>query len=388
MTDIDREGLRAWYRKAMRGRVAELEAIRSALASGEPGARRSVRALGQELRGSGGSFGFPQITEMGALLENGPDAFLSRHVEGALGVLRAVAWPDDPSRQERNAWLAAAAAVELADVPAGLEAAWAAVAETGGLDEDALARRVAAHFSLEVADLERADPLAVRLVPPATCVEWSVVPLAEDDIHIRVATADPTDLMVEAALLRLTGRIPLFEVAPPGKVRKALAGVEATPTPPARTSAMSPRPMTGPITVLVVDDDRGARLMAATVLTRKGFGVVEAGDGAEALDVIAARSDVRLVVADLDMPGMGGLELVRRLKASASTVHLPVVMLTGAEDPLAEASLIEEGADDYIRKPLDPRLFLARVRATLRRTGVLDPPATPDGSPGATAETG
>lgn len=388
MTDIDREGLRTWYRNAMRGRVAELEALRPALASREPGARRSVRALGQELRGSGGSFGFPQVTEMGALLEEGPDAFVSRHVEGALALLRAVAWPDDPSRQERNSWLAAAAAVDLAEVPAGLEAAWAAVAEAGGLDEDALARRVAAYFSVDVADLERADPLALRLVPPATCVAWSIVPLTEDDIHIRVATADPTDLTVEAALLRLTGRIPLFEVAPPGRLRKALAGIEATPMPPARSSVTPPEPMTGPTTVLVVDDDRGARLMAATVLARKGFGVVEAGDGAEALDVIAARGDVRLVVADLDMPGMGGLELVRRLKAAEATVHLPVVMLTGAEDPLAEASLIEEGADDYIRKPLDPRLFLARVRATLRRTGVPGPPATPHASPGTTAETG
>jgi len=372
----------------MRERVAELEAIRSALASREPGARRSARALGQELRGSGGSFGFPQITEMGTLLEEGPDAFLSRHVEGALAVLRVVAWPDDPSRQERNAWLAAAAGADLAEVPAGLEAAWAAVAEAGGLDEDALARRVAAYFSVEVADLERADRLAVRLVPPATCVAWSVVPLAEDDIHIRVATADPTDLMVEAALMRLTGRIPIFEVAPPGRLRKALAGIEAPPTPPAASGATPPRRTVGPTTVLVVDDDRGARLMAAAVLTRKGFGVVEAGDGAEALDVIAARSDVRLVVADLDMPGMGGLEMVRRLRAAESTVHLPVVMLTGAEDPLAEASLIEEGADDYIRKPLDPRLFLARVSATLRRAGGPGPPATPDPTAGTTAETG
>jgi CheY-like chemotaxis protein len=387
LTDIDHEGLRAWYRNAMQGRVAELEAIRFALASGKPGARRSARALGQQLRGSGGSFGFPQVTEMGTLLEDGPDAFLSRHVEGALAVLRAVAWPDDPSRQERHSWLSAAADVKLnKEVPAGLDAAWTAVAEAAGLDEDALARRVGAYFSLEVADLEHADALAVRLVPPATCVAWAVVPLAEDDIHIRVATADPTDLGVEAALMQLTGRIPLFEVAPPRRIREALAGVEAAPAPPPPSTPT--QPLVGPITVLVVDDDRGARLMAATVLTRKGYAVVEAEDGVEALDVVGARSDVRLVVTDLDMPVMGGLELVRRLKAAESTVHLPVVMLTGAEDPLTEASLIEEGADDYVRKPLDPRLFLARVRATLRRAGVRGAPATPASSPGTTVESG
>lgn len=368
MTEIDHEGLKAWYRNAMRERVAQLEAIRSALACEEPGARHSIHVLGQELRGSGGSFGFPEISEVGALLEEGPDAFLSRHIEGALALLRNVAWPDEPHRHERNGWLAVAAAVKVPTMSSRLEEAWAQVATTAGIDEDALAVRVAEYFSLEVAQLEGSEAGAMRLVPPATCAEWGVLPLAEDDIHIRIATADPTDLVAEAVLQRLTGRIPLFEVAPPGRVREALTRMR-DPAAPA-TSPPPPHPDPGgTVTILVVDDDPGSRLMAAAVLKRKGFGVLEAGDGAAALELVAAETNIALVVADLEMPTMTGLELLQRLKATEATAHLPVVVLTGSEDPVTEASLIEEGADDYIRKPLDPRLFVARVRATLRRVG-------------------
>jgi len=107
--------------------------------------------------------------------------------------------------------------------------------------------------------------------------------------------------------------------------------------------------------------------MAGTILARRGFAVVEAGSGEEALSLLEGRDDVGLVVVDLNMPGMGGAELLRTLKSSEDMAHLPVVVLTGAEDPLTEAALIEEGADDYIRKPIDPPRFMSRVRATLRR---------------------
>lgn len=367
----------------MRGRVAELEAIRSALAEGQPEARGAAHALGQSLRGSGGSFGFPEISEMGELLEEGPEAFLPRRVEGALALLRTVAWPDEPIRQRRHAWLGAAAGVEPREIPRKTDAAWAEVARAAGIHEDELARRVAEYFALEVADIDRSDTHALRLVPPGTCAAWGIVPLDEDDIHVRVATCDPTDLSVESRLRHLTGRIPLFQVAPPGRLKEALAraaerrpqaagpsGVSAPSGVPGMSgmSGMSPAP-SGPTTVLVVDDDRGARLLAATVLSRKGYDVLEAENGQEALELIAGRDDIRLVLADLDMPVMDGLALLRQVRSSGATANLPVVVLTGSDNTLTEAALIEEGADDYIRKPLDPRLFLARVSATLRRAG-------------------
>jgi DNA-binding response OmpR family regulator len=73
------------------------------------------------------------------------------------------------------------------------------------------------------------------------------------------------------------------------------------------------------------------------------------------------------VVADLNMPEMDGLELLWEMRADPDLSHIPVIVLTGETDEILETKLIEEGADDYVCKPLDPRLFLARVGATIRR---------------------
>ncbi len=67
------------------------------------------------------------------------------------------------------------------------------------------------------------------------------------------------------------------------------------------------------------------------------------------------------------MPRMDGLELIWEMRAAEDWTHIPVVVVTGETDEVLETKLIEEGADDYIRKPLDPRLFVARVGATIRR---------------------
>ena len=70
------------------------------------------------------------------------------------------------------------------------------------------------------------------------------------------------------------------------------------------------------------------------------------------------------------MPRMDGLELIWELRDTSAWKHLPVIVVTGEEDEILETQLLEEGADDYVRKPVDPRLFLARVESTLRRTSV------------------
>ena len=74
-----------------------------------------------------------------------------------------------------------------------------------------------------------------------------------------------------------------------------------------------------------------------------------------------------LMVLDLDMPTLGGEDVLRTVRSSPKTVGLPVVILTGSSDPEREISLMELGADDYIRKPLEPRRFMLRIKATLRR---------------------
>ncbi len=123
----------------------------------------------------------------------------------------------------------------------------------------------------------------------------------------------------------------------------------------------------GPPHVLIAEDDAVTRGMAAALLGSNGFRVSEAADGVEALERIETSRDVALLVLDLDMPRMGGAEVLRHLRSSISTTTLPVVVLTGATDDRTEIGMIEAGADDYVRKPLDPKLFIAHIKAALRR---------------------
>lgn len=122
--------------------------------------------------------------------------------------------------------------------------------------------------------------------------------------------------------------------------------------------------------ILFVDDDAMVRHLATTILEASGYRVRHARDGAEALAVIASGEEISLVVTDLQMPVMGGAEVVHRLRDSMRTAMLPLIVLTGSDDHDTEARLMEAGADDYIRKPIDPPRFLARIKAALRRAGV------------------
>ncbi|MFP4623512.1 MAG: ATPase, T2SS/T4P/T4SS family [Gemmatimonadota bacterium] len=119
--------------------------------------------------------------------------------------------------------------------------------------------------------------------------------------------------------------------------------------------------------ILVVGDHAEDRQLVRTVLEKHGFLVEEARDGTGALERIGSGDPPALVVLDLDLPTVDGREVLDRLRSSADTVALPVIILTGSPDPEDEYRLMEAGADDYLRKPLDPPRFVARVRAALRR---------------------
>ncbi|MEO7218577.1 MAG: ATPase, T2SS/T4P/T4SS family [Gemmatimonadaceae bacterium] len=119
--------------------------------------------------------------------------------------------------------------------------------------------------------------------------------------------------------------------------------------------------------ILVVDDDPVTRELAVGVLKATGYNVEQATDGQAAVDMLAHDSRYSLMTLDLNMPRMDGLEVLKQMRASASTSGLPVIVLTGADGDEAEINLMNEGADDYLRKPLDPARFIARVRAVLRR---------------------
>lgn len=118
--------------------------------------------------------------------------------------------------------------------------------------------------------------------------------------------------------------------------------------------------------VLVVEDDEDIRELIRYNLDREGFHVTEA-DSTEAALAHIGRHEVDLVVLDLMLPDMDGLECCRRIRADAGTGHIPVLMVTAKAEETDVVVGLEIGADDYLCKPFKPRELVARARALLRR---------------------
>jgi two-component system, OmpR family, response regulator ResD len=132
--------------------------------------------------------------------------------------------------------------------------------------------------------------------------------------------------------------------------------------------------------VLVVDDDPIVRDVLERYLSRDGFDVTSAADGAAALEAVAADAP-DLIVLDLMLPRVGGLDVFRRVRRTSPATA--VIMLTARGDETDRIVGLDAGADDYVAKPFSPREIVARCKAVLRRT--IDP-ATEDGAGEETAE--
>ena len=117
--------------------------------------------------------------------------------------------------------------------------------------------------------------------------------------------------------------------------------------------------------ILVVDDSATIRNLVRFILTNDGFEVLEAEDGQAALQVLRKqRPD--LIMTDREMPKMDGLELIKKLRSSASTADIPIIMLTSRREEDSEVEGLSAGADDYIGKPIEPAKLAARVRKVLK----------------------
>ncbi len=125
-------------------------------------------------------------------------------------------------------------------------------------------------------------------------------------------------------------------------------------------------------TILVVDDEARIVKLVRDYLERAGFGVLAAHDGEMALQV-ARRDQPDLIVLDLMLPGVDGLDVCRRLRQESG---VPIIMLTARVEEADRIVGLELGADDYVTKPFSPRELVARVRATLRRASGEVGPAT------------
>lgn len=118
--------------------------------------------------------------------------------------------------------------------------------------------------------------------------------------------------------------------------------------------------------ILVADDEEDVLRMVSGNLRNAGFEVVEAGDGEETLRV-ARTQGLDLIVLDLMLPGMSGLEVCKVLKSESATANIPIIMLTAKAEEIDRILGLELGADDYITKPFSPREFVLRVKSVVRR---------------------
>lgn len=121
--------------------------------------------------------------------------------------------------------------------------------------------------------------------------------------------------------------------------------------------------------VLVVDDEENIRMLVKFNLEKAGYEVLEASDGNKAIET-AVNSTPDIVILDLMLPGIDGLEVCRNLKRHPRTAALPIIMLTAKSDEIDRVIGLELGADDYMTKPFSQRELVARIKAVLRRSNV------------------
>ena len=120
--------------------------------------------------------------------------------------------------------------------------------------------------------------------------------------------------------------------------------------------------------ILVVDDESRMRKLVKDFLTKKGFTVIEAGDGEEAVEKFFEVKDIALIILDVMMPKMDGWQACREIRQYSK---VPIIMLTAKSDEKDELQGFDLGVDEYITKPFSPKILVARVEAILRRSNVL-----------------
>ncbi len=119
-------------------------------------------------------------------------------------------------------------------------------------------------------------------------------------------------------------------------------------------------------TVLVIEDDNDIRELITYNLVREGYQVLESSDGEDGLSK-AKSKPCDLILLDLMLPGVSGLEICKNLRAAPKTANIPIIMVTAKGEEADIVVGLELGADDYVVKPFSPKVLMSRVRAVLRR---------------------
>jgi len=120
--------------------------------------------------------------------------------------------------------------------------------------------------------------------------------------------------------------------------------------------------------VLIIDDEKDIVELIKYNLEKSGFSVMSAKSGGEALDIIDTKPSLKLIILDIMLPGLNGLEILKRIKKDKGIQGIPVIMLTAKGEESDIVAGLRLGADDYITKPFSVKVLVERVKAILRRT--------------------
>jgi CheY-like chemotaxis protein len=248
-----------------------------------------------------------------------------------------------------------------------------AVVALGLASEEDGYRLLARVAGAELVSLDEVPPseLAIKLVPEHLARQFHALPLRVDNRTLIFATCLPLDPQTSAEIGFASGRRAVAVVATRTSVRLALdryyPGTRVIrkigPVPAGEDPGASTR---GQSRVLVCDDEPITRLIVKLMLEREGYEVIEASDGAEGV-VAALRDKPDLTLMDLTMPVVDGYEAIKRIRGHHDQAAMPIIVLTADEGEGVERRVLELGADDYLLKPFDPPVLLARVGAAFRR---------------------
>ena len=240
------------------------------------------------------------------------------------------------------------------------------------------ASHIVAFSELVLEEFDKPEEELVGTLEQIRVAGRELIDLPVDDATTLVAAvSERTDRVLAAAAavrrqLALLGEDGLLDdVAPIEAAARRVRELVAGPDP---VAPLGSEPADGsghPAHVLVVDDDPLMRKVLTRRLERLGHTVTEAKDGRQALDILHGQP-VHLVLTDLRMPEMGGLELLESLKADPNLRDVPAIMISGADDSTETIRAIELGAEDFLPKPFDPTLLRARVGATLEKKWLRD----------------
>lgn len=242
----------------------------------------------------------------------------------------------------------------------------------------AAASHIVAFSELVLEEFDQPDEEVMKTLEQIRVAGRELIDLPVDDAPaLAAAVSERVDRVLAGAAavrqqLALLGQDGLLtDIAPIEAAARQVGELVAIPDRPARQGSEPAEGSGDPAYVLVVDDDPLMRKVLTRRLERLGHTVREAEDGRQALDILRAEP-VDLVLTDLRMPEMGGLELLENLKADPALRDVPAIMVSGADDSTETIRAIELGAEDFLPKPFDPTVLRARVGATLEKKWLRD----------------